>query len=213
MVAYWDNHVRFTDGVVNNKSKSLPGLAGRVYLFADEATSMEAKGRLVVELYDMTGGKSFKLAVWSFDAETLKKLKKKDLIGDGYRLFLPWEGYSAEVKEIKLQTFYQPDEGTLVDAEPAQLTLRQDDERAIIQTSATREATSYVPPAPAVRNQMSLQEIVRLTMLGTPDDSIIQLMETTRSVFNLSVSDHIYLQQEGVSAAVINAIQARKTKR
>ena len=36
----------------------------------------------------------------------LKRLKKKDGVAEGYTLFLPWENYRPEVRQIKLEVTY-----------------------------------------------------------------------------------------------------------
>lgn len=57
-------------------------------------------------------------------------------------------------------------------------------------------------------NQMSLAEIVRLKEIGTPDESIVSLIEVTRSQFRLSAEDIAFLGRHGVSSTVLKAMQA-----
>ena len=80
VLTYWDNRVHLTPNTVT-QGTTLTGLAGRVWLFNDTTRqTVDANGTMVVELYDMTqvapGGQPIKLADWTFDAATLKQLKR-----------------------------------------------------------------------------------------------------------------------------------------
>jgi uncharacterized protein YcfL len=56
-------------------------------------------------------------------------------------------------------------------------------------------------------NQMSIAQIVALSKQGVADAVIIDRIRLTNSKFKLSESDIAYLKQEGVSPAVIQAMQ------
>jgi hypothetical protein len=75
-----------------------------------------------------------------------------------------------------------------------------------------RTAVAVASANQAARNQMSLPDIVQLAQRGTPDDIIIRQMDTTGSVFNLTIQDINYLQDQNVSSRVISAMQARRTR-
>src|SRR5262249_19841415 len=44
--------------------------------------------------------------------DTLRRLLKKDRIGWGYTLFLPWSTYRPEVTQVRLRVCYQPAQGS-----------------------------------------------------------------------------------------------------
>jgi hypothetical protein len=80
---------------------------------------------------------------------------------------------------------------------------RQDERRTAVAVATANQAA---------RNQMSLTDIVQLAQRGTPDDIIIRQMDATGSVFNLTIQDINYLQDQNVSSRVISAMQARRTR-
>lgn len=111
MAATWQNHVAFTPDPANG-GKMSPGLAGRFYLFGPEiGHPLVGDGKLTVGLFDETKGGSELRDVWNIDAGTLKRLLKKDAIGMGYTLFLPWHRYSPEVTRVRIKIEYTPDKG------------------------------------------------------------------------------------------------------
>ncbi len=57
------------------------------------------------------------------------------------------------------------------------------------------------------QRQMGLNEIVQLSQRGTPDDIIIQQIQTTGSIFRLTTEDITYLQEQRVSSRVISVMQ------
>ena len=128
VLTIWDPRV-FTAADTQQRGRTMPGLAGRVYLLSEESKKMEeATGRMFVEMYDVTavpaGGEAKKLVEWNFDPASLKKLLREDQIGKGYTLFLPWETYQPEVKQIKLQLAYVEPNGAPHYAEPTMVTLK-----------------------------------------------------------------------------------------
>ncbi len=80
---------------------------------------------------------------------------------------------------------------------------RQDERRTAVAVATANQAA---------RNQMSLTDIVQLAQRSTPDDIIIRQMDATGSVFNLTIQDINYLQDQNVSSRVISAMQARRTR-
>jgi hypothetical protein len=127
----WDNRVQVTQDVVNG-GRPLPGLAGRVYLFG-EKFGIPLKGdggSVAVDLYDMThlqpGAEPKYLERWQLDAGSVAKLLRRDKIGWGYTLFLPWGTYSPEITRVRLNICYTPAKATPIYAEPANITLHND---------------------------------------------------------------------------------------
>jgi hypothetical protein len=139
----WDNRIQVTQDVVNGGQ--LPGLVGRLYLFGEEfGIPLKAEGGSVaIDLYDMThvppGTSPKRLERWEIDADTMAKLLRRDKIGWGYSLFLPWSTYRPEITHVRLNICYTPAKGTPVYAEPALVTLRND---------APTEQVQRVSPVP-----------------------------------------------------------------
>lgn len=70
------------------------------------------------------------------------------------------------------------------------------------------QSTQGTQTSPAVNpNQMTIQQIVDLTNQGINEAVIIDKIRMTNSKFILSQDDINYLQQQGVSQNVINAMQ------
>lgn len=61
------------------------------------------------------------------------------------------------------------------------------------------------------RNQMTVQDVVSMTHQHVGDRIIIQQMATTYSNFEIRPEDITYLKQQGVSDAVIMAMQERRS--
>lgn len=61
----------------------------------------------------------------------------------------------------------------------------------------------------AASGQVSVQQIVNLTKQGVSESIIIDKIKTTNSQFTLSEADIKYLKGEGVSQAVIDAMQVK----
>jgi len=127
VLVYWDDHVHVTSNTQNHTA-ALPGLAGRIWLQGEEAKQMEeARGKIVIELYDMTGGPNATpkpLVGVTYGRNDLPQFKRKDLVGDGYTLFVPWESYRPDVKEVKLLVYYMPDKGPMKQGNEVTMTLR-----------------------------------------------------------------------------------------
>ena len=67
------------------------------------------------------------LEEWRIDKDTLKRLHKKDVIGEGYTIFLPWATYKPEIARIQLKVRYEPVKGAPLYAASSPLTLTADD--------------------------------------------------------------------------------------
>ena len=110
VVATWNHQAVFVPDPAHGGVEE-PGLAGRLYLFGPEISfPLIEDGSVVVDLYDDTkapgDGQPIPLEEWRFDPATLKRLAKKDMIGWGYTLFLPWGTYKPEINQIHLKVRY-----------------------------------------------------------------------------------------------------------
>jgi hypothetical protein len=54
----------------------------------------------------------------------------------------------------------------------------------------------------------SLEDVVRLTQSGVPDNEIINQIRTSGAAYHLNADQLIYLNQNGVHSAVVNELQA-----
>ncbi len=126
---YWESRVMVIEDVANN-GRPVPGVAGRLYLFGTEiGHPIKGKGAVGVDLYDATAGspgpQSEPLIHVDLDAKSLDMLCRKDTIGWGYTLFLPWDTYRPEIKRIQLNLRYTPAPGPPILAPPHTLTPRR----------------------------------------------------------------------------------------
>jgi hypothetical protein len=125
----WTNRVAFAPDTVHGGTPQ-PGLTGRLYLFGETmGYPLVGDGGLVVDLFDDApngppGGQH--IEQWKIDPATLKRLLRKDTIGQGYTLFLPWATYRPEIKAIHLAVMYQPAQGSPIYAPSGPLTLQHE---------------------------------------------------------------------------------------
>jgi hypothetical protein len=120
----WLNRVQYTPDVVHD-GVSTPGLVCRVYLFDEtEKYPLAGDGAIVVDLFDDTNGPTTQpLERWHIDPVTLKKFLKRDTVGWGYTLFLPWGSCKPEVTKVHVMCKYEPVAGPPLFDEATPLTL------------------------------------------------------------------------------------------
>lgn len=112
VIAMW------SDGVVvqadpSQDGKATPGFNGKVYLLDGRSGQAHgAAGRLIISLYDASGppGQPPR-EVWEIDPETLKRVARKDGVGWGYALWLPWSTADATIHNVTLVVQYKPHRG------------------------------------------------------------------------------------------------------
>jgi hypothetical protein len=104
-----------------NRGAPTPGLGGRMYLFGEGSDCpLTGDGCVVLDLYDDThpaGNNPIPLEEWRIDRATLKRLLRRDAVGWGYTLFLPWGTYKPEITQVQLRLRYEPVNGTPLYAE------------------------------------------------------------------------------------------------
>jgi hypothetical protein len=106
VVAFWHPGVRYVADIAHG-AQSAPGLAGRVYLFGPElGDTLVGDGSLSAALYDESDGGSKQLEVWTIDVQTLRVLLRKDCMGWGYTVFLPWASYRPDVSRARIKVCY-----------------------------------------------------------------------------------------------------------
>ena len=112
-----------------NGNHPLTGLAGRLYVFSEDiGRPLEVPGAVTVVVYsiDKENKRSKPLATWNIDSVTIRKLARKDAIGFGYTLFLPWTEYTPDIRRVQLDVRYVPDGGQPLFAPSSTLALHQD---------------------------------------------------------------------------------------
>lgn len=156
VLSRWENNVRTTN---NNQAGGAPivGLAGRVYLMNETmGQNVNAQGELLVQLFDMTAAgpdsPPQKILEVRYDPIALKQLKRKDLIGEGYTLFLPWENFNPAIKKVQVQVSYQPKNGTPQYGDPTMVSLQTDQPLPSLTQQNIVPAAHYQPTGPSVNN-------------------------------------------------------------
>jgi hypothetical protein len=110
-VAYWQPQVQYQPDPARNGAPG-PVLVGRLYLMDGEIKQpLAVEGSLVVDLYDMTSGQEVMMEEWRIDASTLKRLLRRDPIGWGYTVGLPWSTFKPEVARVQLKLRFDPLKG------------------------------------------------------------------------------------------------------
>jgi hypothetical protein len=123
IVTWWQPQVRFSPDPARHGANNA-GLAGRVYLFGqDMSFPLIADGALVIDLYDETSNQPVLLEEWKFDKETLKKQARRDAVGWGYTVFLPWGTYRPEISKVWLKARFEPLQGLPLYAPDSHVTL------------------------------------------------------------------------------------------
>jgi hypothetical protein len=111
----WDKAIAFVPDFTHGGAMT-PGLMCRVYLFgADAGVPLAGDGTVAIDLFDDTslasGGKAVLKEQWNLDKDTLKGCLRKDLVGWGYTLFLPWGTYNPSIKQVHMMVRYTPGTG------------------------------------------------------------------------------------------------------
>ena len=154
VVSFWDRNVRIALDTEHHGAE-IPMLAGRVFFFGPDKRPMAARGKLAIYWYDMTGpadGPHPQLGECLYDADTLDKLKKTDMVGVGYTVVASWQNYRPEVKHIKVQVCFMPERGgSPIYGEPALVSLHSD--APITSRQATTPIAAIPQPGAAAAKQ------------------------------------------------------------
>lgn len=140
IMAAFSDEVNFVADTVSNQRR-FPGLVARVYLMSGglKSVMVEATGSIRAEMYDATPGvQPTKLAEWNFDPHALALLKHTDMVGMGYTILFPWEGYRPEIKRVQIRMWYI-EEGQQPRFTEQVVSLRPTDQRPITQLITSTE--------------------------------------------------------------------------
>ncbi|MSR52528.1 MAG: hypothetical protein EXS09_04475 [Gemmataceae bacterium] len=158
VTAAWNNKIVFAPDPTRG-GDPMPSLIVRLWLFGpDEGTPVAPDGELLVALWDNMpksgSGKPELKELWHIDRETAMKFRKRDAIGDGYTLLLPWSNYNIDVKQVNLVVRFNGADGRSVASAPEKLsidhsaTLQKAQERLGI---STKSESFEKLPTPALR--------------------------------------------------------------
>ena len=176
VVTTWCHEVMFAPDPVHNGTPT-PGLAGRLYLFGPEiGYPLVGDGSVTVDLFDegtkAAGGAPVLLEEWRIDHDTLHRLLKRDTIGWGYTLFLPWGTYKPEISCVRLKLRYEPLKGSPLFSESGALTLnRGPDAGAAVMSRVAKPAAAEshgVSPAASKPPAGTVDASARKTNQGQP---------------------------------------------
>lgn len=167
LVATWDSHITFAPDSIHG-GDPVPGIVGRLWLFGpDLKDPVEPDGELIVGLWDQSpkssGGEPALLEVWHIDRESARKFKKIDMWGMGYSMYLPFQRYHVDLKQVSVQVRYNGADGRNLAAPPQLLAL---DHSATLQRA--REKLGLTPGGIAqVPNQLpDLSSVPSSTLPG-----------------------------------------------
>lgn len=124
MAAKWESRV-FSAPDIARQGQPGPCLAGRLYLFGPEiGTPLAGNGHVKVDMLvegivNEQGqpviapgcGKKILWETWNFSEDVLKIGLRKDIIGWGYTILLPWGNYHPAINNVELVVTYTPQEG------------------------------------------------------------------------------------------------------
>lgn len=120
IVATWNKDIVFAPDPANGGA-TIAGLTGRLYLFGQQIDyPLAGRGSLKAELYRVDApadsGSPAEVHVqlleeWRIDKDTLSRLLRKDTIGWGYSLFLPWGTYKRDIHQVRIKLCYDPGDG------------------------------------------------------------------------------------------------------
>lgn len=127
VAATWQREIVFTADPAHGGAPT-PGLAGRVYFFGPRVDfPLAGDGTLIVDLYDGSKGDPTATPVpleeWRIDKATLGRLIRRDTIGWGYTVFLPWGTYRPDLTQVRLRARYEPPHGAPIYSESTAITL------------------------------------------------------------------------------------------
>jgi hypothetical protein len=153
-VVAWNNQIVITNDPVNN-NRPLPGIAGRLYVFGDdEGHPLDVPGTVSVAVHamDKDGKTGPVLVAWNIDSASLQRLARRDAIGHGYTLFLPWPEYQPDIVRVRLDVRYVPDGGQPLFTPSETLSLHPDT-TPLVNTSQLVPASQMPPPTPQLNRK------------------------------------------------------------
>ncbi len=142
----------WADGVVTQADpsqggKPTPGFSGRIYLLSPGlGETLAANGRIVIFLYDDAQPPTTEPIPrerWEIDEINLAKVLKKDAVGWGYNVWLPWTTIRSDVRNITLVVHYRPNNGQELYSSPLSMRVNAN---GILQKPSTMQTTQVKQP-------------------------------------------------------------------
>lgn len=129
VVAIWQ------DGVdvqldANHGGMPIPGFAGRIVFMqsnnGQSGQSVLVNGPVKILLYDdrPVQGPPEPLETWTILPEHLSLLVKKDMMGWGYSIWLPWNTYRKDIQNVKMMVEYVDSTGNKLLSVPGAIQIR-----------------------------------------------------------------------------------------
>ncbi len=142
----------WADGVVTQADpsqggKPTPGFSGRIYLLSPGlGETLAANGRLVILLYDDAQpptAEAIPRESWEIDEINLAKVLRKDAVGWGYNLWLPWTTIQSDVRNITLVAKYLPNQGPELYSSPLSMRVNAN---GVLQKPSSMQTTRTQQP-------------------------------------------------------------------
>jgi hypothetical protein len=150
ILATWSPKIELGTNPVDNAP--MPAIVGRVYLFDAKDRTVEADGKVTVELFNDTnrqvGKPCEKLGNWTIDPKLLAGWRSKDpMIGVGYSMVLPWPTFKSEISQIHMVVHYIPRSGQTLTLADQIMTVEQSPELLQAQQTTPAQPSSAVAAA------------------------------------------------------------------
>ena len=171
VATYWEPQVTFNPDPTRNGAP-IPGLVGRLFLFGeDKGRPLAGDGAVIIDLYDSDHprtddkGVAIPLERWQFDKDTLARLMRRDPIGWGYTLFLPWSTYRPDLTKLLIRAQYAPVKGLPIYTGGSLVTLNNGQGNLTI--NSNQKLLTALPPGATVNGaQTSLPPLPPLPQAG-----------------------------------------------
>jgi hypothetical protein len=142
--ATFSNKVDYGTDPVSNKT--IAGVSGRVYLMDENGVyALTGEGKMSVQLYDdsarLEGKPSKLLEQWNFDPATLKSIKQKDYLGEGFTMSLPWSTYRTDICQFHLAVRFEPTKGNPISWSGRPTTVDHGQDAQLSHAAATTQST------------------------------------------------------------------------
>lgn len=142
LVSAWENKVTYAPDT-SRGGAVFPGLNCRVYLFGpDMAVPIVGDGMLRVTFHEASrksgSGEGKITDIVDISPESLRLFVKRDFVGDGYTIFIPWFNYRPEISDVFILLEYHAANGEV---------LRHQSGTFTVDHSETKERTRKGMPA------------------------------------------------------------------
>jgi hypothetical protein len=135
-----------------HNGQMMMGLAGRLMLVGADGLPLVGDGDLTVELYvdpPAPGAPPRKMEDWHISHDDLHhKCLKRDMVGWGYNLQLPWNTFRPEITHVLMRATYKPVKGQALYT-PLQPVTLSDDNQTVVHPPTTLTGAAAAQAAAA----------------------------------------------------------------